>query len=265
MLVLHTADAWQLVEQVDHATLSGELAAAWGRGPFAPANPALVLAAHRHDDGWAVWDGHPLLSDAGEPMSFLQAPVTALLSSYVACVDALSYESAHAGLLVSRHVSGLRRRRYGLAPQSESRRQQSQDADEDPAITRFVESEERRQRLLLAETELAEAQLDHQYAQLQLFDVLSLTLCLTDLREPDIVHELDLAPTACGRPETALRLRTAGGGRVALAPWPFASDRTLTLTVPRRRLRPGRFESVEELRAAWARTPSEPLRIELVG
>lgn len=264
MLVLRTADAWQLVEQVDHATLSGQLAAAWGRGPFAPADPALVLAAYRHDDGWSVWDRHPLLDDGGEPMSFLRAPVTSLLSSYVACVDAVAYESAHEGLLVSRHVSGLRRRRYGLDPQSASRRKRPQDPHEDPAVTRFVESEERRQRALLAESGIAERQIDHEYAQLQLFDVLSLKLCLTDLHGPDVVHELDLAPTECGKAETALSLRTGGDGRVTVAPWPFSGD-ALALTVPRRVLPPASFASVEELRETWDSATVEPMRIELIG
>lgn len=302
MLALDLTDAWQLVAQADHAHLSGRLAAAWGAAPFAQAHPALVKAAYRHDDGWRVWDEHPLLTAEGAPMSFLQSPVPELLHSYEACVDALAYEDAHAGLLVSMHVSGLRRGRYGCAPDSSSRGTFTPDPAEDPRVGAFVAAEEQRQRQLVAALrpsggaprgrpsaaahrqpsaephDQADAtahlaadavaykdmELRHQYAQLQLFDVLSLLLCLTDLRHPGQERKLDLAPTAQGQPEAPLTLRTLGAGRVAFTPWPFAERCSLSLPMRRRLLPSGRFPDLAALRAAWQSSTPEHLRIELV-
>lgn len=279
MLVLDLEDRWQLIAQADHAGLSGRLAAAWGAGLFAAAHPALILAAHRHDDGWRVWDEHPLLAAQGKPMSFLESPVPQLLRSYQACVDAVAHEDAHAGLLVSMHVSGLRRGRYGLAPDASSRRPYQPDPDEDPRIGAFVAAEEQRQQQLYAAPALhgegatrrgashgsphQDLELRHQYAQLQLFDVLSLQLCLTDLERPGHEHLFDLAPTAQGQPEAELRLHTLGAGRVAFAPWPFTQP-TLSLSVRRRLLPGGRFADLASLRRAWREADPEQLRIELV-
>lgn len=276
MLVLETDAGWQLIEQVDHARLSGMLAEAWGRGAFAPASDALKLTSARHDEGWAVWDSHPSLRRDGAPQSFLDAPVPPLLSSYRACVDALLAESSHAGLLASMHVTGLRRGRYGLAPDAASReraaasgnyeRSTPQDAEppagEDPRVTDFVRAEEARQRQLRAELVLPREQELHEYAQLQLFDVLSLELGLTDLSRAGHERVLEYAPTAVGEPEAPLSLRTLGRRRVKLEPWPFAEQR-LQLDLPRRLLPLGSFDDVEMLRSAWTAAPRELIGIEL--
>jgi hypothetical protein len=267
MLVLETDAGWQLIEQVEHARLSGALATAWGVGVFAPAGDALQLASDRHDEGWAVWDTHPSLAANGAPMSFLEAPVPPLLSSYSASVEALLAEDAHAGLLASLHVTGLRRGRYGLAPDSASRAQAARSGDaphpgEDPHITTFVATEEARQQRLRGELDLAREQERHEYAQLQLFDVLSLELGLTDLSRAGHERMLDFAPTSVGAPEAPLTLRTLGGGRLAVEPWPFAPERVM-LTMARRLLRPGSFADTRELRREWTDAPLEPIAIEL--
>ncbi|MHB1999303.1 MAG: DUF3891 family protein [Solirubrobacteraceae bacterium] len=285
MLVLETEAGWQLVEQVDHARLSGALARAWGAGAFAAASEPLRIASDRHDEGWAVWDSHPAIAAERRPMSFLDAPVDALLSSYAACVDALAVEDARAALLVSLHVAGLRRARFGLAPDSASRARAATPREQDERVEAFVAAEEERQRDLRTacskrtaasskgtvreRSESAPRELDDElerfeYAQLQLFDVLSLELGLNDLSRAGHERVLDLAPTAAGEPEAPLRVRTLGAARVEVSPWPFAVD-SLALWLPRRLLRPGPFGSTAELREAWERVAPEPLAVELVS
>ncbi len=264
MLVLDTHEHWQLIEQPDHAELAGMLAESFGAGPFSAAPAALLSAAHRHDDGWAIWDRHPLAGEQGEPVGFLQAPVEPLLRSYEACADAVAYEDPHAGLLVSMHVSGLRRGRYGRAPDSASRMTPPVPPQEDPRITRFVEREHERQAALLAGVSLSDTERWHQYAQLQLFDVLSLQLCLTDLQRSGEPRELDAAPTTAGAAETVLTLTPLGEGRVTLQPWPFRDDPPLHVSVRRRLLPRGRFAGTGQLREAFAAAEPDRLRIELV-
>ena len=80
MIVRHRDDAWQVVLQTDHADLSGAVAEAWtDRGPR---HDSVVVAARRHDDGWAVWERSPLVGADGAPVGFLDVHVPAHLAFY---------------------------------------------------------------------------------------------------------------------------------------------------------------------------------------
>lgn len=276
MLALETEAGWQLIEQVDHARLSGALACAWGAGEFAPASEPLRTASGRHDEGWAVWDSHPSATADGRPMSFLDARPSSLLSAYAACVDALAEEDAQAALLVSLHVCGLRRGRFGLAPDSASRARAhaSGRRASDPRVDAFLAAEQARRRDLRADleggglaaadmTDLSSERGRFEYAQLQLFDVLSLELGLNDLSRSGSERVLDLAPTAAGRPDAPVTLRLLGSDRVAVSPWPFVLD-SVVLRLPRRLLRTSRFAGAAELRQQWERAEREALTIELI-
>ena len=73
MIVRDQGGSWQVVLQTDHADLSGAVAEAWvDRGPR---HDSLVVAARRHDDGWAVWERSPLVGDGGAPVGFLDVHV----------------------------------------------------------------------------------------------------------------------------------------------------------------------------------------------
>ena len=64
MIVRDAGDAWQVVLQTDHADLSGAFARAWAeRGA---GHDSLVIAAERHDDGWAVWERAPRVDESGQ-------------------------------------------------------------------------------------------------------------------------------------------------------------------------------------------------------
>src|SRR5262249_53688242 len=136
-------DAWQIVLQTDHANLSGQMAAAWGGPGFERAEPhdALVRAAHRHDDGWATWEQQPRLDFDGAPQGFTRVPAPVHLAFYRAGVECVCDEDPAAGLLVSMHMSGLYRDRYGVmaTPQREL------PEEERDLVDAFVEQEEDRQ------------------------------------------------------------------------------------------------------------------------
>jgi len=262
MLVRDSGSAWQLVEQIDHAALAGQLAAAWGAGPFASASRSLIRAAHRHDDGWALWDRCPLLNADGSPLSFLQAPVPPLLRAYQACADAVADEDPHAGLLVSLHISGLRRGRYGRGPGSGRQALRAAEVNEDPRITRFVADEEGRQATLRKILGLPREQEAHEYALLQLFDILSLHFCLSDL-DAGQGRVFDRVATVAGAADSSLELTPHAPRHIRVEPWPFG-QRPLRLSLRRRQLPREHFTDVEALRAAWTRTVPEVVPIELI-
>ena len=75
MIVRDLGDAWQVVLQTDHADLSGAFARAWADA--ASRHDSLVVAAERHDDGWAVWEQSPRVDGDGKPVNFLEVDVRA--------------------------------------------------------------------------------------------------------------------------------------------------------------------------------------------
>ena len=64
MIIRDAGDSWQIVFQSDHADLSGAFARAWAEKGHR--HDSLVVAAERHDDGWAVWEQAPQVDDSGK-------------------------------------------------------------------------------------------------------------------------------------------------------------------------------------------------------
>ena len=88
MIVRDAGATWQVVLQPEHAELSEELARGWAdRGPR---HGSVVLAARRHDDGWATWERSPMVDGDGKPVSFLDVYVPAQLAFYRAGIAAIT-------------------------------------------------------------------------------------------------------------------------------------------------------------------------------
>lgn len=202
MIVRDLGGAWQVVLQTDHADLSAAFARAWAE----PVPPSLVLAAERHDDGWAVWEQAPRLDGTGRPVDFLEVSVPAHLAFYRAAIAALTDQDADAGLLLSMHGAGIYRQRYGL----------------DPALKLAHEDEVREQvDAFVAEQEAKfggdPGERRRDYELLELFDRLSLYFCMRDV-EAGEAAELD-----------GYRLEPVAPWHVRMEPYPFAEE-------------PGRFD-----------------------
>lgn len=260
MLVRDVGDAWQIVLQTDHADLAGQVLAAWGGDGFpAPVrHDAVVRAGQRHDDGWAVWERAPRLDPAtGAPQSFLGVPVPMHLAFYRAGVEVVCDEDPYAGLLVSMHMSGLYRLRYGVVPAGGMRL----DPDERARADLFCDQEEQRQGALAARLGVEEAERWTDYALLQVADLLSLHCGLADLEAggPGAAGALRDVPTAGGgRADVAIE--PLGPWRLRLHPYPFAES-PLALTMLRAVVRKRDWPDDDAFRADLATTPVETVRI----
>jgi len=191
VIVRDLGDAWQVVMQTDHADLSGAFARAWAE----PVSPALVVAAERHDDGWAVWEQSPRVGDDGKPVNFLEVDVRAHLAFYRAGIAAITEEDADAGLLVSMHGAGIYQQRYGLDPGlGLSRAAEAQDE-----VDAFVAEQEAK-----FGGDPGDRRTD--YELLQLFDRLSLYFCMRDGEEAEL---------------QGYRLEPVAPWHVRLSPYPF--------------------------------------------
>jgi uncharacterized protein DUF3891 len=215
VIVRDLGDAWQVVFQTDHADVSGDLARAWSeRGPH---HDSLVVAAERHDDGWAVWEQSPQVDGDGKPVNFLEVDVRSHLAFYRAGIAAITEQDADAGLLVSMHGAGIYRQRYGLDPSlGLSRAAEVQDD-----VDAFVAEQEAK-----FGGNLGERRAD--YELLQSYDRFSLYFCLRDVEAGE---EAEIQ---------GYRFAPLGSWRVRLEPYPFVD-------------RPARFELLRHVlpKRAW--------------
>ncbi len=207
MIVRDAGAGWQVVLQTDHADLSAAFARQWA--DTGARHESLIVAAERHDDGWAVWEQAPLIEpETGKPLNFLDVQVPAHLAFYRAGIAAVTDEDAYAGLLVSMHGAGIYRQRYGTQPEL-----QLTHADEAKALVdAFVAEQEGafagRAAQLGIEDELRWAD----YHRLQLYDRFSLYFCLSDVEGGE------------GGEVAGFRFEPLGGWRAALDPYPFAES-----------------------------------------
>lgn len=197
MIVRDVGDAWQVVLQTDHADLSGAFARAWRP----PVSESLVIAAERHDDGWAVWEQAPRVDPDGKPVNFLEVDIGSHLAFYRAGIAAITEQDAGAGLLVSMHGAGIYRGRYGLDPGlGLSRAAEVQDE-----VDAFVAEQE-------AKFGGSPGDRQADYELLQIFDRLSLYFCMRDVIGGEAAEV------------QGYRLEPVGPWRVRLDPFPFAES-----------------------------------------
>jgi uncharacterized protein DUF3891 len=256
MLVRDAGENWQLVLQPHHADLSGQLARAWGGEGFRPPRPfdSVVLAATRHDDGWAVWERRPRLGPDGAPQSFFTVPVPVHLAFYRAAVEVVAEEDPYAGLLVSMHMSGLYRNRYGVMPtpgmtlEGEARAQ----------AEAFAAEEEARQGTLVRELGVDDDERWTNYALLQVFDVVSLYFGLADV-ETGTEGAVEGVPTSDGE-RARIAIAPLGPWRVRFDPFPFLESPT-ELTLARRLVAKRAWRDDEDFRRDFDAAPVGTLRI----
>ena len=199
MIVRDSGDAWQVVLQTDHADLSAAFARAWSEK--GPNHDALVIAAERHDDGWAVWEQAPRVDGDGKPVNFLEVDVRSHLAFYRAGIAAITEQDSHAGLLVSMHGAGIYRQRYGL--------------DEALGLARAAEAQEEVDAFVAEQEAKFDGELGRhrrEYELLQIYDRLSLYFCMRDVENGEAFEF------------QGYRLEPIAPWRVRMAPYPFGQS-----------------------------------------
>lgn len=244
MIVRDAGDVWQVVLQTDHADVSGACARQWA--DVGARHSSLVVAAERHDDGWAVWEQSPMMdTETGRPLNFLDVPVPAHLAFYRAGIAAITDEDSYAGLLVSMHGAGIYRHRYGTQPELKLSR-----ADEvKDLVEGFVAEQEASYPLRRSEIGVTEEESWADYNRLQVYDRFSLFFCRNDL---DAGENEDIG---------GYRLEPVGPDRVRMAPYPFLSDPARFTLL--RRVLPKRRRKIDEFRHELLGTAAERFEIQV--
>ena len=244
MIVRDRADSWQVVLQTDHADLAAAFARVWSDRD--ERHESLVLAAERHDDGWAVWEQAPLVEPGtGKPINFLDVGVPSHLAFYRACIAAVTEQDPYAGLLVSMHGAGIYRQRYGTDPALALTR--AEEVAEQ--VEEFVAEQEASHPDRLAATGASDEARWIDYHRLQLYDRLSLYFCMRDTENGEPWEVLDY------------RLAPRGAWRVAIDPYPFELSPAHFSLV--RRVVPKRVRTQGEFQAEFIALMPEQIEITL--
>lgn len=210
--------------QTDHALLSGAFADAWGGQAVAPVPRAgsVVVAAARHDDGWAQWELAPKLNGQGRVVDFIGVPVDEHTALYRRGIDLVVEEDLYAGYVVSLHGERLYTRPFhpGIPPRIDMLSGGDHALAED-----YVRHEVARQERLLPELggdpEALRAELEEAWRLLQVWDRLSLFVCLSPL---DGDGSAIMPPVRGASGDVQITVRAEAGALVC-DPYPFREPR----------------------------------------
>jgi hypothetical protein len=266
MIVSACGGSLQLIRQTDHAALSGALAESWGNAAFHQPEPfdPVVLAAALHDNGWQEWEAEPKVNPATHlPYQFTELPVAEHLAFYFRGVQRVVARDRYAGLLVNMHCAGLYKQRYGIDP---SLPVKHFAPEEQQVVQQFLDRLEAQQQQLsreLRETGHPASYTDEgtlwaNYKLLQIYDRLSLFLCMPPLR----ARELGPAPVGYEGREIELVLQPTDELALTISPYPFRAN-PLPVSVESRWIPRKSYATDAEFREALAGAECRSLTFEL--
>ncbi|MBL8046127.1 MAG: DUF3891 family protein [Anaerolineales bacterium] len=211
-----------VIEQTDHARMSGQLARAFGNAHFVafePREPIEFIVAH-HDEGWLELDAQAKQDPkTGLPFNLTQTPLADLVATGSRSPNFNERHHSLSGLISSMHTWGLYHGRYGL---SDFLFIDRITLELRPTVDAMLNAELERQARLKAQLpELSDAQIFSYYKLLQFFDTLALYFHTTPA-EARKETQFKNVPRAVGD-DVTVTITPQADGSYALTPYPFAS------------------------------------------
>ena len=217
MIVHPVGDTAEIVMQVDHSDVAGDLASLW---PGLEPRESVLTAATLHDIGWRSWEACPRLdAETGRPQNFLSVDIRLHLEFYDTGIAEVTARDRYAGMLVGKHLAGIYRQRYGTQAALKLTRAPEAQA----MIDEFVGRVEERFLALQRELGVSDEEFWRNYVLLQVFDRLSLWLCKGD---PAGTGSMQIALPGGGE----LSVEPTAGG-CSLRPFPLARE-PVEISVP---------------------------------
>ncbi len=221
MIVRERPDAFVMIEQDNHAQVSGKIMSQWKDSLF----PGLDLrqsaehAIYRHDVGWEPFDCQPFWNDQKQsPYMFTDFPAMPKTVLYKHGIDVVEKEDAYAAMLCSEHYKQFVKKEPGETARN------------------FVEHEDQRQQRLMELLDGFNKRLfRHHFTLLQLGDSLSLYACLNEPgvskkdEHPFFKDGISLADKLEGLNRDKMEIYWKDDQTIVLDPFPF--ERTLEFTL----------------------------------
>ncbi len=191
MIVRYDSDGTiVMINQTDHAHVSGLFAAHWGNETFEVPRPyeLVVRGTTYHDIGWLRYETSPQLNpETGKTPTFAQVPKDKqMLDAFEWAGDWLSSIDPYAGLMFSKHRTGLWQSRYGVVTHPPTGR----GGTLPPAIAEFIARSEAKQKQAAEQFDAKEFATN--YNLLQVWDLMSLYICTTEVIKPDVIDPVPL-------------------------------------------------------------------------
>ncbi len=273
MIRRDTAGGLILINQHDHAQLSGQMARQLGNALFASPLPfdATVAAIAEHDCGWVTHDLWPVLNDRGLPSHVFEAEIATALDAWGKSVDQVVAKHPYTGLLVSLHTMALANRASMREPEGSDEISRQQAFRLRRFVHRQIELQESLRDRLGMRIDLPlrgglaepgrspeEDLLRSNFFLLEFLDQLSLNLCFDRL----VFARIEVIYPRPGEGPIGARMSREENGVIRLDPWPFNSEQ-LDLNLPARSIRPGPYANVEALKSAFdaAEPTNIPMRL----
>ncbi|MFO1021474.1 MAG: DUF3891 family protein [Planctomycetales bacterium] len=238
MLRREAGDWWVIISQLEHARLAFDLAQWHSSGQEEDPFGLWLEAVRHHDDGWREWEQAPDLNPEGEPRAFDEMRMEISTGIWERSIAICAERSAWGGLWVSRHFCFLAERVLAHLPEGVSA----------SAAQGFLEQQKREQAAWREELAGWPRDEHHRveewgYRHLQLFDRLSLWVCLS---VPGEERVLEL-------PEGGeLQLLRTGKNVIEMSAG-FLCDETVPFQVAAKRVRKDAFHDAASWNEAWKR------------
>jgi hypothetical protein len=259
MIVRYEADGTiVMITQNDHAQLSGLFAAHWGNKQFAKPRPymSLVRAAMFHDRGWIRYETGPQLNAEGRTPNYREVPNDAgQIEAFEWAGDWLGGIDSYAGVMIAKHRTGLYQGRYGVMTSPSA----VQRGKLKPEIEALISRSEAKQSGIAEKFDANELMTN--YTLLQVWDLISLYICSTEVLKPDRIAPVPLGYT--GTASADMTLTPIGTNTVALDPYPFDQP-SLTANLIFRRLPQTKFKDETELQTVYFGTAPQIASFRLV-
>jgi hypothetical protein len=244
---------WSLINQHDHAALSGQIMNYWGNEAFEPPDPRdeVLFAVSEHDNGWREWDSSPKINTkTGYPVNFIEMDFPDQKAIWTRSFTRFSGDHPYASALIALHFRVFNQKIIGKNEGGDEAKKLSLE------MNKFIASSlnlEFSQSGLLPLPIKAKINL----RLVQVGDIISLTLCHG---WPSI--DIDAAPLNYSGTSLNLKLKSGDGKNYIINPYPFSQD-TLKFQIVGRKLSRKQFTSDDELRQTLNESNPEPLELSI--
>lgn len=238
MIRREETEGWFLINQYDHAALSGQIMNYWGNEAFEPPEPRheVLFAITEHDNGWREWDSSPKINaQTRYPMNFIEMDFPDQKAIWTRSFRRFSADHPYASALIALHFRVFNQK---IIDRNEAGGEAKRLKLE---MNKFIASS---LNLEFSDSGLpplpTKAKINLRLVQVG--DIISLALC----------HgwssiDIDDAPLNYKGTALNLKLTSSDGKNYIINPYPFSQDK-LKFQIVGRKLSQKRFNSDDELR-----------------